>query len=88
MLYSLSTLKRKANAAGYSFQKGFQRYIHNGWGYRKDDNGDRITGYQILDNRTGFLVHPSNNDLHDHALDLEEAVKLLQKFCAERGITF
>lgn len=88
MLYSLSTLKRKANAAGYSFQKGYQRYIHNGWGYRTDTDGERIIGYQIYDHRTGVLVHPSNNDLHDHALDLEEAVKLLQELCAERGINF
>lgn len=88
MLYSLSTLKRKANEAGYSFQKGYQRYIHDGWGYRSDGNGVRIIGYQIFDYRTCVLVHPSNNDLHDHALDLEEAVKLLQELCAERGVNF
>lgn len=88
MLYSLSTLKRKANEAGYSFQKGFQRYIYEGWGYVTDANEERITGYQILDNRTGFFVHPSTNDLYDHALDLEEATKLLQTLCEERGVKF
>lgn len=88
MLYSLSTLKRKASKAGYSFQKGYQRWNHEGWGYVTDDNGDRIVGYQILDVCTGYFVYPSTNDLHDHALDLEEAVKLLQKLCAERGINF
>lgn len=88
MLYSLSTLKRKANEAGYSFQKGYQRWMHDGWGYCTNANGDRIIGYQILDNRTGFLVHPSCNELHDHALDLEEARELLQELCAERGVQF
>lgn len=33
MQYSLSTLRRKAHEAGYSFQKGYQRYNHDGWGY-------------------------------------------------------
>lgn len=33
MQYSLSTLRKKANEAGYSFQKGYQRYNHDGWGY-------------------------------------------------------
>lgn len=31
MQYSLSTLRKKANEAGYSFQKGYQRYNHDGW---------------------------------------------------------
>ena len=88
MLYSLSTLKRKANAAGYSFQKGYQRFICNGWGYRTDEEGNRIIGYQILDHHTGFLVHPSCNNLWDHAMDLEEATKLLRNLCTERGTMF
>lgn len=88
MLYSLSTLKRKALAADYSFQRGYQRYYRDGWGYRIDGEGNRIVGYQIFDRRTGFLVYPSNNDLHDYALGLDEAVKLLQRLCAERGVDF
>ena len=68
MQYSLSTLKKKANDAGYSFQEGYQRYIRKGWGY--------------------VLVYPSYNDIHDHALELEEAVTLLKELCAARGVTF
>ena len=59
MKYSLSTLRRKANEAGYSFQKGYQRYNHDGWGYVRTWDGERIVGYQILDHRTNFLVHKS-----------------------------
>lgn len=88
MQYSLSTLRRKANEAGYSFQKGYQRYNHDGWGYVRTWDGERIVGYQILDYRTNFLVHPSNNDIHDHAMEIDEAVTLLKELCAEHGVAF
>ena len=32
-MYSLSTLAKKASKAGYSVQRGYQRYLHKGWGY-------------------------------------------------------
>lgn len=54
MQYSLSTLRRKAHEADYSFQKGYQRYNHDGWGYVRAGDGERIVGYQILDYRTNF----------------------------------
>lgn len=54
MQYSLSTLRRKAHEADYSFQKGYQRYNHDGWGYVRACDGERIVGYQILDYRTNF----------------------------------
>ena len=88
MQYSLSTLKKKANEAGYSLQKGYQRYMYNGWGYRRTTSGERIVGYQIFDYRSGLMVHPSYNDIHDHALELKEAVTLLKELCAARGVTF
>lgn len=88
MQYSLSTLRRKAHEAGYSFQKGYQRYVHDGWGYVRTLDGERIVGYQIFDHQSGFLVHPSYNDVHDHAMGLEEAVMLLKELCAERSIAF
>lgn len=47
MQYSLSTLRRKAHEADYSFQKGYQRYNHDGWGYVRAGDGERIVGYQI-----------------------------------------
>lgn len=88
MKYSLSTLRRKANEAGYSFQKGYQRYNHDGWGYVHTKDDKRIVGYQILDHRSGILVHPSYDDIHDHAMELDEATSLLKDLCAKRGVTF
>lgn len=88
MQYSLSTLRRKAHEAGYSFQKGYRRYNHDGWGYVRACDGERIVGYQILDYRTNLLVYPSCNDIHDHAMGFDEAALLLKKLCAERGVAF
>lgn len=88
MMYSLSALKKKAGEAGYSLRKGYQRYNHKGFGYVLAADGERIVGYQIFDNQSGFLVYPSYNDIHDHALEFEEAVTLLKALCAERDVAF
>ena len=77
-MYSLSTLVKRASKAGYSVQCGYQRYLHKGWGYVTDSDGIRRIGYQVRDNRTGFLVYPSNNGLWDHALSETEVISLLQ----------
>ena len=82
MQYSMSTLRRKANKAGYSFQKGYQRYNHEGWGYVHTVDGERA------DYQSGILVNPSYNDIHDHAMELCEAVTLLKELCAARGVAF
>lgn len=88
MQYSMSTLRRKANKAGYSFQKGYQRYNHEDWGYVHTADGERTVGYQIFDYQSGMLVNPSYNDIHDHAMELCEAVTLLKELCAARGVVF
>ncbi len=88
MKYSLSALKRKANDAGYSFQKGYQRYNHDGYGYVRRWDGERIVWYQIFDYHTNLLVGPSHNDIHDHAMGFGEAVALLKELCTERGVAF
>lgn len=71
-----STLKRRADKAGYSVQRGFQRYHHPGWGYRKDTDGNKIVGYQLYDYSIGAAVH-GVNDLYDHDLSLEEVEALI-----------
>lgn len=58
MQYSLSTLKKKANDAGYSFQEGYQRYNRKGWGYVPATDGDRVVGYQILTISQAFWYIP------------------------------
>lgn len=87
MQYSLSTLKKKANKAGYSFQKGYQRYLH--WhGYVRTETGERIVGYQIFDYRLNALVWPSYDTISDHAMDYDTAASLLKELCDDRGISF
>lgn len=81
-MYTFSTWKKKANEAGYSLQRGYQRYLRQGWGYVKDSDGNHCIGYQVMDNRTGFLVYPSYTDLFDHALSEEEATALLRELIA------
>lgn len=88
MQYSLSTLRRKAHEAGYSFQKGYQRYNHDGWRYVRRGDGECTVGYQIFDYHTNLLVGSSYNDIHDHAMGFEEAVSLLKELCTERGVAF
>lgn len=88
MQYSLSTLKKKANKAGYSFQKGYQRYHHPGYGYVRTETGERIVGYQIFDYRLNMLVWPSYGELKDHALDYDTAASLLKELCEDRGVSF
>lgn len=79
---TFSTWKKKASEAGYSLQRGYQRYLHKGWGYVKDPDGNRYIGYQVMDYRTGLLVYPSYTDLFDHALSEKEAIALLRKLIA------
>lgn len=86
MQYSVSTLNKKANKAGYSLQKGYQRYLHTAWGCVRDESGMRIRGYQIFDYLTGCLVWGTYNDLYDHVLDFDDALDLLTKLCKERGV--
>lgn len=87
-MYSMSTLRRKARQAGYSFEKGYQRWLPRGWGLVYDCNGDKTVGYQIRDIYINYLVWPSCTEMYDHALDLDEAVELLEKLCAEKGVKF
>lgn len=88
MQYSLSTLKKKANKAGYSFQKGYQRYLNPSWGYVRTNTGERIVGYQIFDYRLNLFVWPSYDTINDHAMDYDTAVSLLKELCDDRGISF
>ena len=88
MQYSLSTLKKKANNAGYSFQKGYQRYLNPSWGYFRTVKGERIVGYQIFDYRLNGLVWPSYDTISDHAMDYDTAVSLLKELCDARGVSF
>lgn len=84
---TFKTMQRKANQAGYSLQRGRQRYHHDGWGFVKDCDGIPVIGYQIFDYRLNGIIY-GVNDLHDHALDLDEAVADIKRLCEAEGVAF
>ena len=56
-MYSYRTIQRKANEAGCTLRKGYQRYLDPAFGvYVTDENGDKISGYEVMDWRLGFTV--------------------------------
>lgn len=78
--YSISTLRRKASKAGYTFCKGYQRYHCNPeWGFCRDADGNKIVGYMLFNDSTGLYVWPSYNNLWDYSMSLEEIVSLMEE---------
>lgn len=86
-MYTVSTLRRKANQAGYELQKGKQRYLHKDWGLVKDYQGNTYTGFQILDRRLGAII-AGVSDINDHDLDLDEAADWVSYLCKMEGVPF
>ena len=83
------SIQKKANEAGLSLRKGYQKYLDKIFGnYVTDENGEKIVGYEVYDYQTNYCIRPSYNDLYDHALTLKEAVNLVKEICLERGVTF
>lgn len=82
MIYTISTLKRKAREDGYSLREGFQKYHHSGWGYRKDGDGNKIRGYEVFDYSAGAVIAPC--DLYSYHMTIDEAVELLQELCGQK----
>ena len=87
-MLSIYTIRRKANEAGYSLRKGFQKWHNPEWGYVEDIVGDRVVGYEIFDYQTNYFTDDSYTELYDHALTFEEAIDSLRILCAERGVIF
>ena len=66
------TLRRRADKIGYRVTKGFQ---HCGRGVFHDQNGDRTTGYMIVDMRTNLVI-AGTNATFDYSLDdVEDILK-------------
>lgn len=83
-MYSESTLRKKAAAAGYSIEKGFQHY-HNGtivtnW------NGERFTGYNVKNLATGFYEWGCYDNNYDHLWQLEDVEEFLKKIYLEHDM--
>lgn len=88
-MFSYRMIQRKANEAGLTLRKGYQRYLDPAFGtYVTDKNGKKITGYEVMDWQTGYTVKGSHNGIYDHAMTLDEAIEAVKDFCEMRHVNF
>ena len=78
------TLRRRADKIGYRVTKGFQ---HCGRGVFHDQNGDRFTGYMILDQSTNFVIE-GTNEAFDYCLSFDEVEDILKDMYQRLGISW
>ncbi len=75
MMYSESTLRRKAYGIGYQVLKGF---MHCGKYVYHDSYGQRYSGYMIRDLQTGFFVCGCYNNIFDFVWKLRDVEDFLK----------
>lgn len=78
------TLRRRADKIGYHVTKGFQ---HCGRGVFHDQNGDRFTGYMILDQSTNFVIE-GTNEAFDYSLTLSDVKDILKDRYRQLGLSW
>ena len=66
-----------AKELGYTVRKGFMHYIYNNSVF-KDENGNRISGYIVEDDDTGFAVWGSYNECFDFLWTLQDVENFLK----------
>ena len=83
--YCERTLRRKAYAIGLCIEKGYQRCRH--WnGYVLDQDGNKATGYQVVDALTRVIESDSYHEWHFYPLTLEEVEDYLYTLYQEQGL--
>ena len=80
-------LYKKANAVNLKISKGFMHYMYNG-SVVTDENGNRLTGYEVTDMNTGLIVWGSYNEVYDYLWSLEDVGKYLRSVYADSGLTY
>lgn len=84
-MYNISTLRKRAKAAGYSIEKGFQHYtvsegiFTNMW-------GERFTGYMVKDLARNEYEWGSYDENYTHLWKLEDVENFLRKVYEENGL--
>lgn len=88
--YSLEARERKARKkgleAGYKVSKGFQHY-HNG-GIVSNWNGERFTGYDVLDLVTNLSVWGCYDANCDHLWTIDDVEKFLKSVYKKNGLKY
>lgn len=86
-MYSLVTLRRKACRIGYVIHKGYQRYL-SGNAIVRDEEGNPITGYCLVDLTDHTLVWGSYNEVFCYLYDLRDVEDFLKLRYAEENLKF
>lgn len=85
--YSEKTLRNRAKEIDYYVTKGYQKYIFEVQGFVRDENGDKVVGYDLIRPNGYSLDAPYESEFrHDHTLTLDELESYLQKLYEERGL--
>ena len=70
-------LQNKANDLGYSVRKGCRRYLYNNAVVR-DDKGNLIPGYEVINNTTGLYEWGCYNNTFTHLWSIEDVYNFLK----------
>ena len=74
-MYALPTLRRKAHKIGYHIDKGF---IHFQGNVYHNQDGERFTGYMVLNLQNGFYEWDGFDSNFDHLWSLEDVELFLK----------
>ena len=86
-MYSLTTLRKRAYAAGYRIEKGFQHYTVTGAIFT-NYCGDRFSGYMVKDFSTGIYEWGSYDEHFTHLWTLEDVEEFLKQVYEKSGLTW
>lgn len=84
-MYNISTLRKRAKAAGYSIEKGFQHYTVSG-GIFTNMWGERFTGYMVKDLAKNEYEWGSYDKHYTHLWQLEDVERFLKEVYEENGL--
>jgi len=85
-MMSEKTLRRRAERIGFKLEKGYQKYLNPEWGFVRDEDGEKIVGYQLWNMYTGLYVWGSYSELCTHILTLEGVEEMLMCAYEEYGL--
>lgn len=86
-MYSISTLRKRAKAAGYSIEKGFQHYTVSGAIFT-NWNGEKFPGYMLLDLAKGEYVYGSYDQTYTHLWQIEDVEEFLKNIYEKNGLNW
>lgn len=87
--YREAAISRRAKNVGLILEKGYRKYMHQGWGYVRDEHGNRIEGYQLFDHEKGQYLPVSYDDIYTHLMtDIEAVAEEIAKFAHEKGVVW